>query len=424
MEHALVEGLREVHGIDVRVFSRPPISDANVKAGHELARKYLRQSGAQILLWGTVITAPGKNVPKLYWTTSGTTNPAKLPGRYPLTENDLNLPVVFISDLAQVLRLLVATQSADFYAEEGRFVADRLAPFIEKVRHLLDAAAGQGWSAKDIALVEFTLGNALETYGEQTGQNPPLQEAVTTYRAALQERTQARVPLDWAMTQNNLGNALMRLGERESGTQHLTEAVTAYRAALQEYTQARVPLDWAMAQTNLGSALRMLGERETGTQHLEEAVAAYKAALQELTRERVPLQWAMTQNNLGSALQTLGERESGTQHLEEAVAAYKAALQERTRQRVPLDWAITQNNLGDVLRMLGTRTRDTNQLCEALADHVNAWRVFVGRAPYYASRATANAKKDLDAVHEASRETAPSCLHNYSAHLNQMGIPN
>ena len=92
------------------------------------------------------------------------------------------------------------------------------------------------------------------------------------------------------------------LGERESGTARLEEAVAAYRAALEERTRERVPLDWAATQNNLGTALRTLGERESGTARLEEAVAAYRAALEERTRERVPLDWAMTQNNLGNAL--------------------------------------------------------------------------------------------------------------------------
>ncbi|MGH6864040.1 MAG: hypothetical protein ACRECN_07170 [Methylocella sp.] len=38
-----------------------------------------------------------------------------------------------------------------------------------------------------------------------------LEEAVATYREALQERTRDRVPLQWARTQNNLGNALATL---------------------------------------------------------------------------------------------------------------------------------------------------------------------------------------------------------------------
>ena len=71
--------------------------------------------------------------------------------------------------------------------------------------------------------------------------------------------------------------------------------MAAYRAALEEWTRERVPLDWAMTQNNLGNALRTLGERESGTARLEEAVAAYRAALEERTRDRVPLDWAMTQ---------------------------------------------------------------------------------------------------------------------------------
>jgi hypothetical protein len=63
------------------------------------------------------------------------------------------------------------------------------------------------------------------------------------------------------MTQNNLGAAL---GARESGTARLEEAVAAYRAALEERTQERVPLDWATMQNNLTRCLALLDEcRET-----------------------------------------------------------------------------------------------------------------------------------------------------------------
>jgi hypothetical protein len=74
------------------------------------------------------------------------------------------------------------------------------------------------------------------------------------------------------MTQNNLGLALWTLGERESGTQHLTEAVAAFRAALQERTRARVPLGWATTQNNLGNVLRDLGTRTHDTNQLCEAL--------------------------------------------------------------------------------------------------------------------------------------------------------
>jgi exonuclease VII small subunit len=78
----------------------------------------------------------------------------------------------------------------------------------------------------------------------------------------------------------NLGIAFLRFGERESGTARLEEAVTAYRAALEEQTREREPLDWARTQMNLGTTLWRLGERERGTARLEEAVTAYNAALE------------------------------------------------------------------------------------------------------------------------------------------------
>jgi hypothetical protein len=84
---------------------------------------------------------------------------------------------------------------------------------------------------------------------------------VEAYRAALEELTRERVPLDWAETQMNLGSTLTTLGEREAGTARLKEAVEAYAAALEEWTRERVPLDWAGTTAGLGLAECMLAER-------------------------------------------------------------------------------------------------------------------------------------------------------------------
>jgi len=85
-----------------------------------------------------------------------------------------------------------------------------------------------------------------------------------------------RVLLDWALTQNNLGSALLMLGERERGTARLEEAVSAFHLALEERTRECVPLEWAMTQNNLGSALQTIGDRESGTVRLEQAVTLYR----------------------------------------------------------------------------------------------------------------------------------------------------
>ena len=204
----------------------------------------------------------------------------------------------------------------------------------------------------DWARTQNALGIALALLGERESGTRRLEEAVTAYRAALEERRRDQVPLDWAKTQSNLGNALRMLGERTRGTQYLMEAIAAHRAALEEQKRDLEPLVWANTQNNLGGALFVLGERELhrdpvrGTEYIVEAEEAFQAALEERRRDRVPLDWAQTQSNLGATLKTIGEWEWGTQRLEEAVAALRAALGEQRRDRVPLEWARTQNILG------------------------------------------------------------------------------
>jgi hypothetical protein len=170
--------------------------------------------------------------------------------------------------------------------------------------------------------------SALYDRGREYGDNDAARAAIDRYETRVLPRAaRPSNPLDWAMTQNNLGNALQRLGERESGTVRLEQAVTAYRAALEERTRDRVPLDWAATQNNLGRALLRLGERESGTARLEQAVAAYRAALEERTRDHVPLDWAFSRHNLANALALLAQRRHDRAQMVEAIAAMRDAAE-------------------------------------------------------------------------------------------------
>jgi tetratricopeptide (TPR) repeat protein len=380
MEHErlIVAALEEFEGVQTLRLDRTirlegPVPEAAEKRGQKKAQRYLQISGASVLIWGIVLKRGDRTVYKLYWTPAA--GGERKPERYaaPLAEAQLRLPEVFWGDLAEILRLQITSAAAEFAAQEGRYLADRLPPFIARVKKLLEASAGRpGWDADAKGRTLGILAYALYTLGEQSGQNKPLEEAVTALQEALKELTRERVPLDWAGTQNNLGIALRILGERESGTARLEEAVKAYQESLKERTRERAPQDWAMTQNSLGNALLRLGERESGTARLEEAVKAFQEALKEFSREWVPRDWAMTQNNLGNALLRLGERESGTVLLEEAVTTYREALKEQSRERVPLDWAMTQNNLGLALQSLGEREIGTARLEEAVKAYQEA----------------------------------------------------
>ena len=377
MERLIRESLAEFPNVATLSFDRMIASkqgtDMDERDGHEHARKLLNAADADVLIWGRVLKQGGKSVAKLYWTPARDLAQAISAGRYQTTE-DLSLSSMFWQDLINVLGLLVTTNDTEFLAQEGQYSADRLEPFIQRVRELVRSSKTEQWNATTRANVLTKLGNALTTYGDQAGRNEPLQEAIALHGEALKLRPRDTAPLFWAATQNNLGTALVTLGQRESNPVRLNQAVNAYRDALQERTRARAPLSWAATQNNLGNALRILGQREPGTARLDESVAAYREALLERTRERVPLAWAATQNNLGNALRNLGERDAGTVRLHQAVNAYREALQERTREKVPLYWAATQNNLGIALVLLGERESDAARLTEAVSVYRDALR--------------------------------------------------
>jgi len=209
------------------------------KTAEAKAQGLLRKTGADVLVWGSVISLSGKSAMRLYWTPAREVPGAKSTGKYLAQTETLALPAEFWDDLKQILGLLTQSRLAALtFAQPGHYVADKLAPLIAQVRSLVQSKEGV-WDPETLARVRFSLADALELDGEQSGKNEPLAESVELYRKVLDERTRERVPIQWAETQNNLGIALLRLGERESGTARLEEAVAAFREALQENTRAR-----------------------------------------------------------------------------------------------------------------------------------------------------------------------------------------
>ena len=331
-EQLIVEALKGFEGVQVLLLDRTiplegPVSEEMQKQGRESALRFLKKSGASVVIWGTVLVQGDRRVPKLFWTASGVREPKSRRYDAPRVEDQLRLPELMWSDLSEILGLLVASSASKFTAKEGHYVADRLPFFINCVRRLLSESEGRpGWDADARGFTRLIVANALTVLGDRDRKNEVLQEAVAAYREALKERTRERVPLVWAATENNLGDALSVLGEREKGTGRLEEAVAAYREALKERTFDRVPLDWVVTQGTLNNALTGLADGQSGTGRLQEAVVGYDEAMKEPIHDRLPLDWAMTQCSLCNALTMCGEREKGTGRLQEAVGSCKAAL--------------------------------------------------------------------------------------------------
>ncbi len=187
------------------------------KLGHESAQKYLKKSGASVLIWGKVLSISGQTAPRLFWTVSlGSELRSQL---YDATsaESSFRLPAVFWSDLTEILRLLIASHDAEFRAKEGSYVADQLPPFIARVRILLDASANRpGWDSDAKGSIRIILGYALAVLGEQSGRKEPLEEAVAAYKAALEAFESGQAAYRVKITKANLQKAEALLRERRN----------------------------------------------------------------------------------------------------------------------------------------------------------------------------------------------------------------
>ena len=274
----LAEALSDSRGLQViqlgRVLKIGNVGDVkqNIAKAEGTGRTWLREKKADVLVWGR----DTGTFLKLRFLSAGAPGRPDGLGRF---GEVFELPRGFGPALGTQIVSLTLIAVAPATEAQGTYLVELLKPTALKLKKLLDDKS-PGFESEQRSRLQHSFGVAATVLGEQTGDSDWLEEAVAAYRAALEERTRERVPLDWAATQNNLGTALGTLGERESGTARLEEAVAAYRAALEEWTRERVPLAWAMTQNNLGAALRTLGQRESGTARLKEAVAAYGAALE------------------------------------------------------------------------------------------------------------------------------------------------
>ncbi len=201
IENLMIESLKELKGIQLlRLDRHMRVSGTNPEQaeqeGHKQAREYLQKTGAQVLIWGTVIKASGKSLPKLYWTVAENVQQKKTYERYPHTEN-LGLPAIFWEDLADVLRLLMMTQYTQFHTSTGKYIGDEIKPFIEKVRRVLKSRQEKpGWPDREYVQALSIFADSLSFCGQESGQNEPLEEAISAYREVLKERSRERVPLE------------------------------------------------------------------------------------------------------------------------------------------------------------------------------------------------------------------------------------
>jgi tetratricopeptide (TPR) repeat protein len=316
------------------------------------------------LIWGGVKGVPNAAVGPLYATRFGDYpqfGGAFLPG-------DFKLPALPTDDLCKVLRLIVATDSAEFMATYKIKFGGALEPVIREVSAIVnDPRKTAGWSADTRARMNLILGIANRTSGVELKSRDSLDAAVAHFQRTLDDWTRDRDPLEWAMAQRNLADALSQQFGLDWHDAPLHPAITAFQNALAVYESRSDRLDAAHVQLGLASGYEVISRYEPGRENVSKAVDHYRAAADGFDPHTYPDDWGEVQLSLANALRVLAFWDKGTKTLDDAMAANKAALTVYSKQSDPIKWAAAQGQLAQCLIQLGEGTSNADDLRQSIS---------------------------------------------------------
>jgi len=280
------------------------------------------------------------------------------------------------NNYGNVLQLL-GTRTSD-PALSARFHAAAIAAYQQALMEWTPERAAAHWS-----IAQNNMANADQSlaYRDLPNAVTHLSAAEAAQTLALSHADRAETPLNWAAFTFNRGRTSSMLGDFAATP---AEAITLYgravedfRAALEEMTFERVPLQWAGAQTSLANVLQAMAGRETDAEAavkaLEASEAAGRASIQVYQGDRFARERAAALHTQGTTLIMLGERGGGVERFREAEAAYREALSLRPRETMPYDWAFSAAGTGNALLNIGIATNSRKVLAEARALTQGAW---------------------------------------------------
>ena len=383
--HLITDGLQKVfpnNEIEVLLLNRSiTVGDSDhpqeaVKKGHDRARTLLRETKANVVIWGEALDDKPDGPMRLHWTLNTDVSPQTTTDKYRLSPANFDLPELFVKQLNDILTLLVGSE---FSSVSG--AVTRLPGFIQSVRHLLDSNVitdSQRVILK-VILASVLVANAhrvlFATYEGAPDEDGPLREGVLMYQELLKNYSRDHATLEWAVTQGDLGTALEAVGRHESGTERVAELPSSLRDVLNDSKRLRLPIAKMALRLLLAEALEELADHESyvdkkkdqSREHFTQAIAIYQELVKEMPRGQLPFGWAYLQSDLGGLFWRWARHDSDTDHLARAVVAYREALKEYTNDKDPSDWTQTQYNLGCTLVDWASLEQGTEHLAQAVS---------------------------------------------------------
>jgi hypothetical protein len=378
--HVIVEGLREIRGIQVLALgSKIPSDLSDTKEAQLQTRRAVdtafEHTHAQILLWGRVLRAGSTRVLKLYYEPGPGLVLNDPSDRYTFSSSgSLELPDAMKQRLALVVSLIVSRVRAQIDVNSHAMTTEELERYAARVRSLADTEGPQ--SLLDVRL-KVTMAVALADsdimLSAQTRSLLWIADALLRLNRLLSNVDKSRDPADWGDLQYTrsicswwLAAVLSHSGQEGAAEQDRNEAIKSMREALTAFTLERTPMQWAAANMGLAAYLKDVGVKaHDDPVVLGEAATLAKAALIVYTPECRPLFHWFAQITFAEALSRRGWERQDTTELHEALMAYDDLTRPFYLERLPGGWANAQSSRAETLIQLSVLEKNVQMMEDA-----------------------------------------------------------
>lgn len=351
----VMEGLKEIEGIQILALERPipyaPSDTEDARAERQqITSKVLRQSAAQILVWGTVLRIGDARVLKLFWETEPAVAASEPFTRHEF-QHSLELPESLRNRLADVLGLVVARFRCELDAGARPIRAQELLRYISRVDRLIHPEDLHPLlDTHQRAQVADAQTDAYLALSNRMKSDLPIVSAMMSLEKLLQHTSQTDSPLDQASLEFDLGACAHVLGfwKAEPLKSILFEkALMHLQVAQTLYSNVQTLSHWAVthmliafvehsrANAQLSPPLRLA--------YLSHSVAAAKAALNVYPRTGAfqEPRW-LTTIILGCSLMLIGNEQHDAASWREAAAVFMEATAQISFERWPSGWVFAQ----------------------------------------------------------------------------------
>jgi len=378
----IVQDLQTVRGIDILPLNRTiPLEpnrfhqSASSRPDISKAHLYLKESGAQVLVWGSVLRSDQRTVPDLLLTPNG--NVYVREGRYSLTD-DLNLPIVFWGQLAEALEVALTSVYVASVTQNG-LTENVVRSFVKRVDTLLrDTDGQQGWSQQTRDDMRYLIATTYGDLGFEAGKAEYNKKDIALCDNLLKSYQHKAHDERWLFISNQRATAELQLAASERGERAsalLIDSISNFRSDLgsvdsavrEQVKETPPPLTFnidreilsekAEILANLGSALYALGTLIPDIAQLHEAAKANREAAKDCVLTDDAPGFVAVMVNLGGVLKSLSDRGEGASYFSAANLAYQNAINVANR----LGWAdvasMAESDDADVLVSLGKSDR-------------------------------------------------------------------